>query len=521
MYTLSNCDIERISRELTSILESARVSSQGCTKVRLTVEELLLRYQERFGSETELALLHTKRFGKVTVTLQIRCERFDPMGNLSDEDFWLQNILQTLGYVPAWTYKNGCNELCFLVRCESRLPDWAGTLIACTLGIIFGLAARLLPGETLSMLTETLFAPVSSAVMGFLGAVSAMLIFLSIINGIVGMGNLTTLNRIGKKLIGQIMLFMLLLGVSIVIVFGLIFPVSGGVGSGFDFGSLWSMILGIIPDSLFDPFNSKNALQILFLAFVSGFIILRSVKALSPIVDLVQGLYQIVQDMMGFIVKILPLVVFISLFNLFSGSNNIDLRAAYKIPLIQLVMSVAWLAAVILRICVKQKVKPAILVKKLLPSFLIGLSTASTNAALSTSMSTCEKKLGISPKLVKVGIPLSHSIDRSMLMIMFMSGIMCTAQIFSVDISWAELVTMTLTVFLLSIATPPAPGSGISVMTLLFSVYGIPMEALSIIISLDVITDRIAAFSLVTNAQLDMIRVADSLGDLDRDVLRS
>ena len=521
MYTLSNKSIDRISEEITSILENKRVPVRDCTKIRLTAEELLLKYREKFGSESELTLLHTKRFGKIIVTLRLRCESFDPMAELSAEDFWLQNILQALGYVPTWTYKHNCNELCFPVRCESRLPAWAGTLLAGAVGIILGFAARLLPTETLSMLTDTLFDPVSSTVMGFLSAVSAMLIFLSIINGIVGMGNLATLNRLGKKLIGQILRSMLLLSVVIVLIFGLLFPISGGAGSGFDFGSLWSMILDIIPSSFFDPFNTGNALQILFLSFVIGFIMLRSVSSLDPVVRGVQGLYLIVQDMMALVLKALPLVVFISLFKLFSGSADIDLRAVYKYPLIQLLLSLAWLAAVILKICVKLKAKPAILVKKLLPTFLIGLSTSSSNAALSTSMDTCENKLGISPELVKVGIPLSHSIDKPTGIILLMSGAVCMAQMFSVDISWMELVTMTLTVFLLAIAAPPVPGGGISVITLLFTIYGIPLEALSIIISLDVITDRIVTSSIVTNAQLDLIQVADSLGELDKEILRS
>ena len=521
MYNLSNCDIEKLSGDLTSILESARVSSQGCTKIRLTAEELLLKYQEKFGSETELSLIHTKRFGKLYITLQINCDSFNPLNDFSNEDFWLQNILQSLGYVPTWRYKNSRNELCFPVRCESRLPAWVTTLIACALGIICGLAARMLPREVLSVLTDTLFAPVSSAVMGFLGAVSAMLIFLSIVNGIIGMGNLATLNRIGKELILRIILSMLVLGVVIVIVFGLIFPVSGGVGGGFDFGTLWGMILDIIPSSFIDPFNGGNALQILFLSFVIGFIMLRSVNAFAPIIDVMQGLYQIVQDMMVLVLDVLPLVVFISLFNLFSGSSDIDLGAVYKFPLIQLVFSLAWLAAVILRICLKQKMKPSVLVKKLLPTFLVGLSTASSNATLSDSMDICENKLGISPKLVKVGIPLSYSIDKPTGMIMIMAGTMCMAQMFSVDISWSALITMTLTAFLLAIAAPAVPGSGISVMTLLFTVYGIPLEALSVIISLDVITDRIVTSSIVTNAQLDLIQVADRLGDLNKDILRS
>ena len=521
MYTLSNNDIEKISHELISILESAKISSQGCTKARLTAEELLLKYQEKFDSETELSLHHTKRLGKVTVTLKVRCESFDPMANLSDEDFWLQNILQSLGYVPTWKYKNNCNELCFPIRIESRLSMWACTLIACGLGIIFGLAARLLPGETLSVLSDKFFAPVSSAIMGFLGTVSAMLIFLSIINGIVNMGNIATLNRLGKKLISLITLSMLTLGAILIIVFGLIFPVSGSTGSRFDITSLWSMILDIIPSSFIDPLNGGNALQILFLAFVIGFIMLRSADILSPVIDVMRGLYQIVQDMMVLVLKVLPLVVFISLFNLISGVSDIDLRAVYKYPLLQLVLSLAWLAALILIICIRHKVKLSVLVKKLLPTFLIGLSTASSNAALSTSMEDCEKKLGITPSLVKVGIPLTHLIDKPAAMIMFISGTTCMAQMFSVDISWSSLITMTLAVFLLAIAAPAVAGSGISMMTLLFTMCGIPPEALSIIIALDVITDRIVTSSIVTNAQLDMIRIANSLGELDKDVLRS
>lgn len=520
MYRLSNSDIERLSSELTSILKNEGVPAQNCTKVRLSAEELLLKYQERFGSETELALQHTKRFGKLIITLQVREDRFDPMAGLTDEDFWLQNILQSPGYVATWAYKNSCNELCFSVRCEGWLPSWAVTLIACGLGAGCGMLARLLPKETVSELSETWFAPVSSALMGFLGAVAMILIFLSIINGIVGLGNLSTLSRIGKKIAGRIIVSLLLMSVIIISVFVLIFPVSGGVRGGFDFGSLWNMILDIVPDSFIDPFNNGNALQILFLSFVTGFLILRSVRSLEPVVQVVQGLYTVAQDMMLLILKALPLVVFISIFDLFSGSSDIDLQSVYKFPLIQFLLSFLWVASAVLWICVKKKVRPSVLVKKMLPTFLIGLSTASSNAALSASMESCEKEMGVNPKLVKVGIPLLHSLDKPTGMILLMTGTMCMAQMFSVDISWTELITMTLTVFLLNIAVPAVPGAGVSIMTILLSLYGIPYEALSVIISLDVITDRIVTSSIVANAQLDLIRIADSLGDLNKEVLR-
>ncbi len=521
MYTLSNNSIDRISEEITSILKKERISSRSCTEIRLVAEELLLQYQEKFGADTELALLHIKRFGKTIVTLKVRCESFDPADTISDEDFWLWNALRTLDYVPTWRYKNGCNEICFSVKRGSRLPSWASTVIACGLGIICGFVARLLSADTLSVLLDTVLNPVTSAIMGFLGAVSGMLIALSILSGIVGMGNVATLNRLGEKLIGHIMLWMAILTALLVLILGLIFPVSGGGGGSFDFGSLWDMLLGIIPGSLIDPFNSGNTLQILFLSIVVGIIILRSVDKLESVVKIVEGLNLIIQDLMMLILKVLPLVIFISLLDLFSGSSDIHLGAVYKFPLVLFILSFAWLGLSVLRVCVKQKVKLTVLLKKLLPAFLIALSTSSSNAALTTSMETCEKRLGIHPGLVRAGVPLSHSINQPAGMILLMVGTLCMAQMFSVDISWTSLISMMLAVFLLTIASPPVPGAFISIFTLLFTLYGVPLEAISFIISLDVITDRIATPITVSCSQLELIQVADKTGNLNKDILRS
>ena len=521
MYSLINSDIEKISGELTDLLEREHVPSEGITKIRLTAEELLIKYRERYGTGTEFEFSHSKRLGKVYITFKIKSGSFNPLEDISEEDFWLQNILMSMGYVPSWRYRNNCNELCFSVKGAGSLPSWAWPLIACGLGAAGGFAARLLPGGTLSLITEKIFNPVSEAIMGFFSAVSIMLIFLSVINGIVGMVNLSTLRRIGRKMLSQLVKSMLLLAAIDFAVFGLVFNVSGGQGSGFDFGTLWNMILDIIPDSFFDPFNTGNALQILFLSVFIGYIMLRSVNELKAVADVAAGLYRIIQDMMMCILKVLPAVVFISVFNLLSGSADIDIRAIYKFPLIQLILSFGWIGLMILRAFIRQGVKPSVLIKKILPVSLLAFSTASSNASLTTSMETCEKKLGIDPDLVKVGIPLFHTVFTPTVQVLLMCATMCMAQMFSVDISWTSLATMSLAIALLAVATPPVPGGGISVIALLFTIYGVPLEALSIIISMDVITDRIVTCTIVTGCELDLIQLADSLSELDKDVLRS
>ena len=521
MYTLSDNCIDRISDEIVSFLSAGRVPEQSRTRIRLAAEDLLMKYRDRFGEDTVPELSLRKRFGKLHITLKLHCESFDPIGTASDEDFMLRNLLRSLGYEPVWSFHNDCNEICFTVRSGRRFPSWAVILIAGALGILGGFLSRLLPAEALTVLTDTILSPVGSAIMGFLSAVSGLLISLSIISGIIGMGSVSTLNRIGKKLIGHIMLWMLLLSVLLIILLGMLFPIGSGGGMGFDFGSLWSMILDIIPDSLIEPFATGNALQILFISIVVGIVILSSISKLTPVVNVIDGCNLIISDIVALILDTMPLVVFISLLDLFSTPLGEGFGSVFKFPLLLFILSFAWLGITLLRVCVKQKVGPGVLLRKIFPAFLIAFSTGSSSAALTTSLSSCEKELGISPGLVKAGIPLSYSVNKPSAAILFLTAALCMAQVYGVDVSWTGLASMSITSMLLAVAAPAIPGGAISACTLLFTIYGIPLEALSIVISLDVITDRIATPVLVAVSQLELIQVASETGNLDRDVLRS
>ena len=50
--------------------------------------------------------------------------------------------------------------------------------------------------------------------------------------------------------------------------------------------------------------------------------------------------------------------------------------------------------------------------------------------------------------------------------------------------------------------------------------FGVPMEAISIILALDVITDRICTSAQMSVGQLELIQIANGLGSLDAETLR-
>lgn len=73
----------------------------------------------------------------------------------------------------------------------------------------------------------------------------------------------------------------------------------------------------------------------------------------------------------------------------------------------------------------------------------------------------------------------------------------------------------------MAIATPSIPGSAVSAFTLMASGFGIPLEAVSIVISLGFISDRISTPTQVNSCQLELIQIADKLNAIDKSVLRS
>lgn len=519
-YRLHNEDIDAVSEILLRQAGEYAVPRQAAQRIRITVEELLLKYQQAVGQDTEWEIGYSRQFGKINLTMTIPGERFDPFDSLSEEDLLLHNVMESMGYVPDWQYKRGNNIITFTVRRAKKLPAWAPIVIAAAAGILLGFAAQLLPEGPRTVLTDTVFAPLSSTIMGLLGTVSVLMVFLSIISGICGMGNMATLNLLGKRMIGRFLLLLLIAAVGAVLVLSLIFPVARGGAGSFDLAALWQMILGIVPSNIIDAFQKGNTLQVIFLAACMGIVTLSMIRKMHALTEWTQQLNVLVQALVEVIIKLLPVVVFISLFNLFATDAFMELKIVYKLPLYHLLLNVGWLILLLFRTAIMQKVNPWTLFKKLLPTLVITLSTASSSAAFSTNMETCEKKLGIDKQVVNVGVPLSQSLFKPSFVIESLVGIFCLAEIYRVDLTWSIVIPAAITVYVLSLAAPPLPGAAISCFALLLGQCGIPAAAISVIIALNAVSDRITTPSMVMSAQLELVQLAASLGKLDKNVLR-
>ena len=156
----------------------------------------------------------------------------------------------------------------------------------------------------------------------------------------------------------------------------------------------------------------------------------------------------------------------------------------------------------------------------MLPTYLIALSTASSAAALSTNLETCEKELGIPGKVAVFAIPLGQVLYKPGYVLGLFAIVLCMAEFYGISSSPQFLIMAVLCIGLLSMAAPPIPGGALSTFAVLFLQLGIPSEAIALAVALSSVLDFFMTSSGLASLQVQVALAADSVGMLDRSRLK-
>ena len=120
-----------------------------------------------------------------------------------------------------------------------------------------------------------------------------------------------------------------------------------------------------------------------------------------------------IQFMMEKVSRHISVFIFVSLLSLMLSDAMSNLGGVLKGLLLGMAACVVWPALYALWACMRLKASVSTVLRKLLPAYLIALSTASSSAALSTNLETCERRLGISERIVHFAVPLGQVIFKT------------------------------------------------------------------------------------------------------------
>ncbi len=522
-FELTGAGIDAVSGLVAEALFHAKTEHKEAVRLRLAVEEVLLLWKEHMPEGAKCSFGSTEWLGHTTITVAMQGPQLNPAELEGGEDeMHLYSILAAYGGAfPAYDYVGGENRLILNPNKKRSASATVVMLLAIVAAVITGLLCRLLPqniGTPISQIMDMLF----SSLTGILGALAGPLIFFSICVGIINLGDVSALSRIGKTVLSRFLSRQLLVLLIVVVCFVWLFTGSNtaAADSSGAVMQILTMLFDIIPSNLLAPFVSGNSLQIILMAVAVGVAMLILGDKVSLIRSAALQANYLIQAAMRAIVKFIPILIFASVFSTVFIDDPSALGGLFEGYglcagiLLACPFIFAFVAAK------RLKVSYPLFLKKLIPAYIVGFTTTSSSAALPTTMDSCENDIGISRELTSFAVPLGLAFFKvgasiSLIMVSFIF-----AEHYGIAITVPWVVTMVICCLFLSIATPPIPGAAAAVYAILLAQAGIPAEALSLALLGGLLLGFMSTGCNIACIQMEAALTANKLGLLNKDILR-
>lgn len=522
-YMLSNGAIDAVAAKTEECLEKMGYERGNITSIRLSVEEYLLRWQERFGEEAGFAFSIGKRYGRPYLLLELKGEEADPIKADDEGMDWSNRILSGLGLRPSYTYSRGKNQVRLELK-KRKSSTLSRILAAVVLAVVFGFLGRLIfPPEVLSTAADDYLSLISDKFFGLLRMVAGPLIFLSVVGGIGGIEDTATLGKFGKRTLMSFLAtdFVLAVICAAAIPFVFSVPIAEAAGGGDRLMQIIKMLLDILPENIIDPFLTGNSMQIIVLAAAMGIAMMLLGKKTAGLFCVIDQINLVVKKIMQWIGALMPLLIFtVLLENLWSDKGKV-LATAWQPMLLHVAVTSVYVVLCLCRFAFRLRMSPILLMKKLAPVTAVGFATASSAAAFGELNACCIKKLGVDEKAARFSVPfgmilsMAGCVSNLTIMAMYAVGI------FGVEVSLMTLIVSAGITTMLAVTTPPVPGGLLASYAILFAHFGIPDDALAIAMTLSVFMDFVDTAVNVSLIPPVIAASAESSGMLDRKALLS
>lgn len=324
----------------------------------------------------------------------------------------------------------------------------------------------------------------------------APLVFSTLVVGIAKMGDLKMVGRIGGKAMAWFLTASLVsLSVGLVLV-NILKPgkktsisLNDLDGSsellqktqGF---SLEQFITHLVPKSIFEALATNEILQIVIFSIIFGIALASLGKKGKSIIKLLDTLSHVILKMVTYIMWVAPLGVFGSV-SAAVAKYGFGIFSLYAHYLIDFTIGIVLLWVLLLGVGYLFLGKRLfVLLKRIKSPLLIAFSTTSSEAVFPKLVEELER-FGCQNKIVSFTLPLGYSfnLDGSMMYMTFASVFI--AQVYGIDMSLGEQITMLLVLMLTSKGVAGVPRASLIVIVATCSMFGIPPEGIALILPID------------------------------------
>lgn len=388
--------------------------------------------------------------------------------------------------------------------------------------MIIGLVLGVVVGAMVSPdIGTTWLKPLGDLFIRLIRMVVVPLVFATLVAGAAGISDISKLGRVAIKI-----LLCYMVTTAIAVAIGIAFAEGIHPGLGLDLStsglaakvvkapSVVETFLNFVPINPMESLAKGSILQIIFFAIFFGICLASLGERNKPVLTF----FEIVGDTMIRVTNAVMYYAPIGVFGLiaFTVSKH---GLAVLLPLAKLIVT-AFLATVVFCVIVYGFLVVFYLrmpVRKFLSGifepWLVAFTTCSSAAALAVNMKAT-RKLGGTKAITSFSIPLGNTINMNGTAIYMGVCAVFAAEIFGMNLSLGDQITVVLMGVMTAIGTAGVPGAGLIMTTLVFTQVGIPLEAVALIAGVDRILDMIRTSINVVGDAASALVVTKSEGEL-------
>ena len=336
------------------------------------------------------------------------------------------------------------------------------------------------------------------------------LVFVTLVSGVVSMGDPSKLGSLGVKTLAVYMsttLAAILIGLTLAAYLqpGIGVDLSLAVPSSVQAPiPLSERLLSIVPSNPIAALAEGNILAIIFFALLVGISLLVIGEKGRPVSELMNASTEMMLKITHWVMEVAPFGVF-ALIASVTGNQGVSALLDVVILVVCVVLACAAHMLIIhglIMMRIVLRLSAGSFFKGARDAMLVAFSTSSSSATLPVSMSVAENKLGIKPVVASTVLPLGATInmDGTALYVGIVS--VFAAQAFGVELTLADYAIMAGSTTLVSVGTAAVPGASLFLMAAVMGAVGITPEQIAIVIG----------FILPFDRPLDMLRTAVNIG---------
>lgn len=403
------------------------------------------------------------------------------------------------------------------------MPLHTKILIGLVIGIVVGLTANYVStfspvlAERINFVAKNIADPIGRLFLRLVIMVVVPLVFSALVLGVLELGDVASLGRIGLRTFGYTAILSacsVLIGVGLV---NILRPGSSlseeqrtalraryekeaekATGAAKQAKSIDKVLLDMFPENpvqemagAVDGSSKGNGmLAVMVFALIFGIALTMTPARSGPLVSVLEGLFDVTMVIISGAMRIAPYCVACLVFSI-TATIGLDILLTLLRFVLTVMLGLALQMFVIysLMLLLVAKVSPLQFFSQAREALFTALGTSSSNATLPTALRVAKDSLKLRPDVSQFVLTVGSTANQNGTALFEGVVVLFLAQVFGVELTLTQQVTVVFMSILAGIGTAGVPGGSLPMIVIVLSYVGVPGEGIGIILGVDRILD--------------------------------